>query len=137
MKLVDADALMATVSRLKAFAEGVKNIPCKTGQMVSLDAIEQKIKAQPDASQPLRERVAELEAENQKLAEEIHEINERLRPIAILVKSVAEEKTRLERSMQKIKNCFISKKRLYTTPSKTLELIEAFVNEALKESDHA
>lgn len=91
----------------------------------------------PDASKPLRERVAELEAENQKLAEEIHEINERLRPIAILVKSVAEEKTRLERSMQKIKNCFISKKRLYTTPSKTLELIEAFVNDALKESDHA
>ena len=61
MKLVDAGALKATVSRLKAFAEGVKNISCKAGQMVSLDAIEQKIEALPDASQPLRERVAELE----------------------------------------------------------------------------
>ena len=61
-KLIDADALKATVSSLKAFAENVKNIPCKTGQLVSLEAIERKMDDQPDASEPLRARIKELEA---------------------------------------------------------------------------
>lgn len=61
-KLIDAEVLKADLARLRSLFEKVKDIPCRTGHLTSLDAVERKIAELPDASEPILAEVTRLQA---------------------------------------------------------------------------